>query len=342
MAQPVTVFRWDDAGAPQLVEGKPSEIIDILTKCLVDGYGDKLPLGWTRPFYDATNQAAAFRNNVAAGGSGGFVKFYSDNNSDANNATMRLTSAASMVGMNTLFNQGNIHSFTAVAGSGSNKMDKWAVIGTSTAFYMFISRNNQPIKNINSYNPTFFAGDFFSVLPNDAGRFIAFSTLDTNGDVISTSFVNSLDRSSLIGAATGSPFSNSPLKIYDADGFNSARNYAGFHQLAQCSSSDAAYNSPPAYAPTLTPMLIWYTGQYASYTDIKDRLGELLQNSVVSPLFRGILPGIFVNAYAGWMADAWPKIVNIGSEDHWLLRNSSGPGRIFVNMEAWHDPFNAL
>ena len=77
MPQAVTTYRWDDAGAPQLTGRTPAEIIDVIYKCAVTGYGEKSPLGWTRPFYDAANQAAAFRNNVAAGGSGGYVKISS-------------------------------------------------------------------------------------------------------------------------------------------------------------------------------------------------------------------------------------------------------------------------
>ena len=47
MASPVTIYRWDDVGAPQIVDGKPSEYMNMLKKCLVEGYGSKASLGWT-------------------------------------------------------------------------------------------------------------------------------------------------------------------------------------------------------------------------------------------------------------------------------------------------------
>lgn len=45
MAQPVTIYRWDDPGAPQLTQTAGSAV-DVLKKCLIDGYGTKTPAGW--------------------------------------------------------------------------------------------------------------------------------------------------------------------------------------------------------------------------------------------------------------------------------------------------------
>ena len=70
MAQAVTVYRWDDPGAPQIVDGRPSEFINVFKKCLVEGYGDKQPLGWQVQLEEAINKIS-FINDVTAGGSGG-------------------------------------------------------------------------------------------------------------------------------------------------------------------------------------------------------------------------------------------------------------------------------
>lgn len=46
---PVKVYRWDDAGAPQVLPAE-GDIKTILKACLVTGYGEnenrKEPLGW--------------------------------------------------------------------------------------------------------------------------------------------------------------------------------------------------------------------------------------------------------------------------------------------------------
>lgn len=76
MGLPVTVYRWDDAGAPQLSKGiKPSELINVLKKCLVDGYGSKQGAGWSVPFMDLASNQIVFRNSTLQG-SGSFVKFW--------------------------------------------------------------------------------------------------------------------------------------------------------------------------------------------------------------------------------------------------------------------------
>lgn len=51
------VFRWDDADAPQLkgtsgMSDTRGQLLNILDKCLVDGYGDKTSLGWERTHTD--------------------------------------------------------------------------------------------------------------------------------------------------------------------------------------------------------------------------------------------------------------------------------------------------
>ena len=65
MASPV-VYRWDDANAP-VARGGRTSLIEILTACLVDGYGDKPGAGWTRPYINTDGTVAAFRNNPTTG-----------------------------------------------------------------------------------------------------------------------------------------------------------------------------------------------------------------------------------------------------------------------------------
>lgn len=71
MAAP-TIYRSSDASAPTL-SGTAGDLINLLNKCLVTGYGSQPAAGWTKPFDDAGApiQRAAFRQ-------GGGNQFYLD------------------------------------------------------------------------------------------------------------------------------------------------------------------------------------------------------------------------------------------------------------------------
>jgi len=69
----VTVYRSTDSSAPTL-SGTAGDLINLLDKCLVSGYGSKAAAGWSKP-YTATNQA------VFRPGSGVQHYFHVDDNS---------------------------------------------------------------------------------------------------------------------------------------------------------------------------------------------------------------------------------------------------------------------
>lgn len=58
MAQ-LSVYRWDDPGAPQMSSTKGAAL-NILKKCLIDGYGDKTPAGWLLESISADNNNMIF------------------------------------------------------------------------------------------------------------------------------------------------------------------------------------------------------------------------------------------------------------------------------------------
>lgn len=60
---PVKVYRWDDAGAPQL--DKTAGCMAIIFKaCLVTGYGTKEGAGWTMPFEDTVAKVKVLKPEV--------------------------------------------------------------------------------------------------------------------------------------------------------------------------------------------------------------------------------------------------------------------------------------
>lgn len=60
------VYKSTDSNAPVL-SGTKGSLINLLTKCLVEGYGDKAPAGWTREYANVALTIAAFRNNSTTG-----------------------------------------------------------------------------------------------------------------------------------------------------------------------------------------------------------------------------------------------------------------------------------
>lgn len=62
----VRVYKSTDTGAPQILGSRAGDLINLLDKCLVTGYGSKLPAGWTKPFV-GTNRAA-FKQGAGSNG----------------------------------------------------------------------------------------------------------------------------------------------------------------------------------------------------------------------------------------------------------------------------------
>ena len=65
MAAPI-LYRWDDDEAP-VARGQRDSLIEMLTACLVNGYGTKPAAGWTLEYVNVDKTMAAFRNNPITG-----------------------------------------------------------------------------------------------------------------------------------------------------------------------------------------------------------------------------------------------------------------------------------
>ena len=74
----VTLYRWDDVGAPQMFGGATSvrgDLNAVLKACLVDGYGAKPAAGWTMPFEDLAANTMVLRNSNVGDGTGTYYRF---------------------------------------------------------------------------------------------------------------------------------------------------------------------------------------------------------------------------------------------------------------------------
>ncbi|EHR39596.1 hypothetical protein [Alishewanella jeotgali] len=327
---PVTVFRWDDPGAPQIGNGRASDIINIWQKCLVDGYGDKDPLGWTRPFYDAPTQRAIFRNSVAAGGSGGYVQLQAASGIDADYQDMRMTPAKSFADGN-IIQPGFFHTFRVQNLSGNNRLNKWMVIGTGSSFYFLIIPNNVPIFAGN-WCPSMFVGDIFSRIPNDAGRFIVYANTTGNGNQSSTSFQSTLGIFANSESYLGSYGLN--LRLYDSDNSNSWQDYRAVRTGPTTGTFVVA--SLSTLTQLFHPVALTTSSTYIGIQMSSDSEIAL----ATKPAFRGYLPGLFTSLFPYPNNTPWPFVVDDTNFTYWILHAPSGAVSTFIQSDTWYDPFN--
>jgi len=324
MPTPVTVFRWDDVGAPQLNTGKPSEIINVLKKCLVEGYGSKLPLDWSIVFEDNVTQKIVFQNKVAAGGSGGMVRFRSNTATDANYTVMRFVAAKSFADIDNPFQAGFEQAFLQQQANQKG----WVIIGTPKAFYFMIcllpalTANGSKMGSAANYNSNIFVGDFESFIPADSGRFISTNNSESNNP--DANFSNTLDHDSfrsqsiLVMRADGGAFSM-PHRLYAP--FGSAQFSANAELLPK----------------VLAPICILVGGGNANLgSSNSDTNGATVNGSLLFPWCRGRLPGMYQGDFVGYQNTNWPVTKTIDGKQMWLVKNYWSYGcSMWIDLESW-------
>lgn len=324
MPTPVTVFRWDDVGAPQLNTGKPSEIINVLKKCLVEGYGSKVALDWSIAFEDSFTQKIVFQNKVAAGGSGGMVRFRSNTGADANFSVMRFVAAKSFSNIDNPFQAGFEQAFRQEQANQKG----WVIIGTPKSFYFMIcllpslTPNGSKMSSSVNYNSNIFVGDFESFIPSDAGKFI--STNGSSSDNVSVGWPDTMDFDS-----AGS--SSAAIKIMRADGGAFSMSHRLVHPFGQSTNAENGELLPKI----LVPICLSITSQGLS-SNLNDTNGGKINGSLLFPFYRGKLPGLFQGDFAGYSNVNWPVIKTIDSRQMWLVKNAHVYGcSVWIDLESW-------
>lgn len=308
MGLPVTVYRSTDAGAPQLVTGKPSSWINILKKVLVEGYGDKSPLGWTVEFEDTGTRSIVFRNSLTNGGSGCYVKFYSVGGSDNNYTTLGIKVAQSFTDINTF-----IKGLGARGLNPHSNYNNWVIIGTSRGFYIstLSTSDLMGITNINRETcQCYFVGDIQSSIANDSSPFTIVSTTTTNGDNTDSRGITYIDA-------------NLCADFNNTDGSTGRTLYqfsrSNFYQFSA---------TPTGNAETLglnhfmSPVIVYgVTSQSASIT---------------APYMRGTVPGLYISTFAGYRTESWPYEI---TQDNvkWILLKSYHSPQMWINTGYWYD-----
>ena len=313
MGLPVTVYRSTDVGAPS-VPTKPSEWINVIKKCLVDGYGTKAPLGWALDYEDALNFKAVFRNSVSDGGSGGAVQIQSHSGIDSAGQLVRITCANSITGIDSFFKKVGYR--VMVTNSSLSTVKGWIIVGTSRGFWL-VQESGQTLNNSSNnglfvYHEYYFIGDIESFVPNDASTFTLLTTQDPIVDSSSTTYQQNI----------GSDATVCTCALYDNDGGSGITAY----------STDWSGKNDWAY-------------QVASYDPIElgvpinlTKISIYHKNfaNVISPAFRGMVPGYYGTNFIGFGGKPLPIIRTFEGNDY-LLVTGMKAGSSFIQITGeWY------
>ncbi|MGI2158039.1 hypothetical protein [Shewanella baltica] len=309
MGLPVTVYRYTDAGAPQIVSGTPTEWINVLKKVLVEGYGAKSPLGWTLEFEDAGVRSVAFRNATTEGGSGGYVKFYSTDGSNTAYKTLGMKCAMGMTGIDAYFKPLWARGFTP-----SSNHKGWEIIGTKRGFYLILHYTVNTLMGLGgltSDTQVYFIGDIHSVNINDTCPFTIVSASAQTSDVTSTSGITDY---------SGNTFS---AQMYALDGSNTSSMYSFLKGHAYRNSAN--YDGNAESLGINHSMIQIYIYGVASQN-----------NNQQLPFGRGFVPGLYISSFAGYRTESWPKELTQDTVKWVLLRSYVSP-QFWISLGDWYD-----
>jgi hypothetical protein len=320
MGLPVTVYRSTDAGAPQL-NGAVGTWLNVIQKCLVDGYGAKTALGWSRDFYDASTGRVIYRNNISDGGSGGVVSFSAElNNVTSTSKSLVIQCAKDAGGIDSLsFSLPSLYRLCNTSGLA------WELIGTSRGFY--IIQHDTSNSNLNTSfvtsQWTIFIGDIISYFNNDDGIFTMVSGSPINSNTASTEHTYSI----------GGTFSTNAT-LYNVDGTSSkvlysipawTWRYTGY--LPSNNTFDpVALNATVVLTPALLTLSI-------NTTDVN---GINSYESQVSPSIRGVVSGLYSSPMGCYDTDtSYPREVSFDGSLYSRVRGDAA-ANLWINIESWN------
>ena len=260
----ITVYRSDDASAP-ILSGTAGHLINVLTGCLVTGYGSQPAAGWTKP-YTGTNLAVF----LPPAGNQFYLRV------DDSNATypvfrgyraMTAVSAGTGLFPTTVQLSGGIRSVKAPASSSTVR--PWIVIASPRSFYLWIFWNGTDIGAVNTSVDMFFFGDIVSYLPGDAHGAAIIGKIAADANASSSLFGNNL--------TTGAQAAGH----YLAGDFAQSGNAAQFALLQSVIAASAFCGAAGSFYPD--PI----TGGM-----LLERL-RIVEGGMAQKLVRGHLPGCF-------------------------------------------------
>jgi hypothetical protein len=328
-------MRWDDAGAPQRSPANAAAIVDILKKCLVEGYGTTDPLGWTLEYEDAPGAVAVFRNSPLDGGSGGYFRISPYSTPTA--AYIRTQSAMSAIGVDSedLFNPGYLNSIPTDA-----SLTNWILVGDQHSFYLIL---HDPARNYQGsfYEVVIFFGDMIPAVPTDVCKFI--TTGANSGSTSASITVNSTssnagplssltNRFNLISSTAGSGdiVRNRIAFAASVSGAIDIKDYFIFCPGETNSLSTAFTVDGYPTGGMMQPVLL----------KLNSNLTNANLSDIDNPYIRGRLPGLLCPGYPSDSDATWPLVAEINGLDHLGIASVSsstsyGGVTLWLNVEDW-------
>ena len=191
MAQ-FTIYRSTDSSAPVLT-GAVGDLVNLLDKCLVAGYGSKSAAGWTKA-YTGTNKAAF---QQGSGSNSMLLRVQDDAAVTAKEARLTMYETMSSVDAGT----GSFPSASYLLGRKSNTADAtaraWIVIADARTAYVGVLTGD-----VASTYFWFMAGEFYSLVSSDNYRVI-FTARGVENSALAGS-----ERFGLLSSTIGSATSN--------------------------------------------------------------------------------------------------------------------------------------
>ncbi|WP_445945935.1 hypothetical protein [Shewanella sp.] len=335
MGLPVTVYRWDDAGAPQLTKGiKPSEFIDVLKKCLVTGYGSKAGAGWSVAFEDAPNQQIVFRNSTSQA-SGSFVKFWARGTGDGVKEVINFQSAPFLSTINPEWSTTNAASWRCyLNGTGNAYGKNWIIFATAASFYIYTFGDSPYNKvQLSTYHyPSFFCGDIHSIVPNDATRFITAVGNSVND-------ASATNQPSWVENITYLSDKIKIFKIHQTDGSDFPKQMQ-IRLGLPTHNNTAIRDTPPAglhmFLHPITIEQVSYSPTLSG-SNYEDSMGVNTTKSMLHPAIRGILPGLMQASFTGFTDELLPVTRTMNGDTYYLLPTSHiGSSNLWISTGDWY------
>lgn len=143
MGTPPNVLMATDTDAP-VACGLKGSLIEVFKKTLVEGYGEKQPLGWTLEYENPEKTIAVFRNDPIKG-NGVYLKVdYLHDTSGTVTTDTKLATISLYEVMTDIDTGVNLISKHYIRGSLSADANKrmWAIIGNANFFYIYLTPYN--------------------------------------------------------------------------------------------------------------------------------------------------------------------------------------------------------
>jgi hypothetical protein len=308
----VTVYKWDDVGAPQITSGSPTEYMNVLIKCLVEGYGTKQPVGWEVLENQADTPFLALHNNTQVGASGG--KFILKAPDNGNYAYITVTSALEYTDKDNYSKVGRNYVFNSYS-SGENLLKNWMVFATSYGFYFFAVTPSLSLNRLNRWRGSsfFYCGDLIPSIPNDPVPFVMLSGANNT----SPNYDN--------GLQSRIQYSVSECCLtYGIDGvYTPVKGFIRSIFGTSTSTNSPVYLTENPPITMLHPLFI-----------VRQSKDDYNNNS--APFCKGQVPGLYLSPQFGYAEQNLPFYKTLDSQEYFSVPSTEKAGtRMWLNTEVW-------